>query len=118
VHVGDVLRVVAEDERRQAEEPLAALDALRARARWASEFGATVVPVEEGALRLVLGPAHRLLLPAAALGGATLLVLADLLARTVVAPREIPLGVLTALIGSPVFFWLLRREHKRRGAWA
>jgi len=78
-------------------------------------FVGLVVP---HALRLVLGPAHRLLLPAAALGGATLLVLADLLARTVVAPREIPLGVLTALIGSPVFFWLLRREHKRRGAWA
>jgi iron complex transport system permease protein len=70
------------------------------------------------ALRLVLGPAHRRLIPSAALGGATLLVLADLVARTIVAPREIPLGVLTALIGSPVFFWLLRREHKRRGAWA
>ncbi|MBK6762190.1 MAG: iron ABC transporter permease [Micrococcales bacterium] len=78
-------------------------------------FVGLVVP---HALRLVLGPAHRLLLPAAALGGATLLVLADLLARTVVAPREIPLGVLTALIGSPIFFWLLRREHRRRGAWA
>jgi iron complex transport system permease protein len=70
------------------------------------------------ALRLVLGPGHRLLLPAAALAGATLLVLADLVARTAAAPREIPLGVLTALIGSPVFFLLLRREHRRRGAWA
>lgn len=70
------------------------------------------------ALRLVLGPGHRLMLPAAALGGATLLVLADLVARTAVAPAEIPLGALTALIGAPVFFWLLRREHKRRGAWA
>lgn len=70
------------------------------------------------AVRLVLGPGHRLLLPASALAGATLLVLADLMARTVVAPREIPLGVLTALIGSPVFFLLLRREHRRRGTWA
>ena len=70
------------------------------------------------AIRLVLGPGHRLLLPASALAGSTLLVLADLVARTVVAPREIPLGVLTALIGSPVFFLLLRREHRRRGAWA
>ena len=59
-----------------------------------------------------------MLLPASALAGSTLLVLADLVARTVVAPREIPLGVLTALIGSPVFFLLLRREHRRRGAWA
>lgn len=78
-------------------------------------FVGLVVP---HALRLVLGPGHRLLLPSAALGGATLVVLADLVARTVVAPREIPLGVLTALIGSPAFFWLLRREHARRGTWA
>lgn len=78
-------------------------------------FVGLVVP---HALRLVVGPKHRLLLPASAVGGALLLVVADLISRTVVAPREIPLGVLTALIGSPVFFWLLRREHKRRGAWA
>ncbi len=78
-------------------------------------FVGLVVP---HALRLVVGPSHRLLLPASAVGGAVLLVVADLISRTVVAPREIPLGVLTALIGSPVFFWLLRREHKRRGAWA
>lgn len=70
------------------------------------------------AVRLILGPGHRLLLPASALAGAALLVLADLVARTAVAPREIPLGVLTALIGSPTFFLLLRREHRRRGAWA
>jgi len=78
-------------------------------------FVGLVVP---HAVRLVVGPGHRLLLPASALAGAALLVLADLISRTVVAPREIPLGVLTALIGAPVFFWLLRREHKRRGAWA
>ena len=76
------------------------------------------VAIVPHAIRLVLGPGHRLLLPASALAGSTLLVLADLVARTVVAPREIPLGVLTALIGSPVFFLLLRREHRRRGAWA
>ncbi|MEZ5184437.1 MAG: iron ABC transporter permease [Candidatus Nanopelagicales bacterium] len=78
-------------------------------------FVGLVVP---HAMRLLIGPGHRLLIPAAAMAGATLLTLADLLARVVVAPREIPLGVLTALIGSPVFFWLLRREHRRRGAWA
>ena len=78
-------------------------------------FVGLVVP---HALRLVVGPQHRLLLPTSAIGGALLLVIADVVSRTVAAPREIPLGVLTALIGSPVFFWLLRREHKRRGAWA
>lgn len=70
------------------------------------------------AVRMVVGPRHHLLIPATALAGATLLVVADTVSRTVVAPREIPLGVLTALVGSPVFFWLLRREHARRGAWA
>lgn len=69
-------------------------------------------------VRLAIGPGHRLLLPASALAGATLLILADLLSRTVAAPREIPLGVVTALLGSPVFFALLRREHRLRGAWA
>lgn len=78
-------------------------------------FVGLVVP---HAVRLVIGPGHRLLIPSTALAGASLLVIADLISRTVVAPREIPLGVLTALVGSPVFFWLLRREHARRGAWA
>lgn len=78
-------------------------------------FVGLVVP---HAVRLVVGPGHRLLVPAAALVGASLLIWADLISRTVAAPREIPLGVVTALIGSPVFFWLLRREHRVRGAWA
>ena len=52
---------------------------------------------------------HRALLPAAALAGGSLLVLADALARTVIAPRELPVGVLTALIGVPLMLWLLRR---------
>lgn len=78
-------------------------------------FVGLVVP---HAVRLLVGPTHRRLLPAAVIAGALLLVVADLIARTIVAPREIPIGVLTALVGSPVFFWLLRREHKRRGSWA
>jgi len=49
------------------------------------------------------------LLPAAALTGGSLLVLADALARTLIAPRELPVGVLTALIGVPLMLWLLRR---------
>lgn len=68
--------------------------------------------------RLIVGPGHKLLLPTSALTGATLLVLADLISRTIAEPREIPIGVLTALVGAPVFFFLLRREHKRRGAFA
>ncbi len=59
--------------------------------------------------RLVLGPKHRVLVPAAALSGAVFVVVADALARTVVAPAELPLGVLTALVGGPFFLALLRR---------
>jgi len=64
------------------------------------------------AVRLVLGPDHRLLLPAAALSGAAFLVLADLFARTVLAPSEIPIGIITALIGAPFFIYLLRRTRR------
>ena len=59
--------------------------------------------------RLTWGHRHRALLPAAFLGGGALLAFADTLARTVVAPRELPVGVVTALIGVPVFAFLLRR---------
>ncbi len=59
------------------------------------------------ALRLLVGPDHRVLLPAAALGGALFLVLADALARTVWAPLELPVGVLTAFTGAPFFLYLL-----------
>jgi iron complex transport system permease protein len=64
------------------------------------------------AVRLVLGPDHRLLIPAAALAGATFLVVADTLARTVLAPTELPVGILTALIGAPFFIYLLRRTRR------
>lgn len=63
--------------------------------------------------RLTLGPRNRLLVPASALAGALFVVLADLLARTVVAPTELPLGVVTALIGGPFFLWLLRSAGDR-----
>ena len=68
-------------------------------------------------MRMVLGPGHRLLLPASALGGAVLLLAADLAARTVVSGSELPIGMLTALIGGPFFFWLLRRTRRRSGGW-
>lgn len=61
------------------------------------------------ALRKLGFAGHRLLLPACALAGGSLLVLADALARTVIEPRELPVGVLTALIGVPMMLWLLRR---------
>lgn len=64
------------------------------------------------AARMVVGAAHRVLLPVAALGGAAFLVLADLAARTLAAPQEIPVGVLTALTGGPFFLWLLRRSYR------
>lgn len=67
-------------------------------------------------LRLVVGADHRRLLPAVLLGGPTLLVLADLIARSVIAPQEIPVGVVTALIGGPFFLILLARARARRGA--
>jgi iron complex transport system permease protein len=62
--------------------------------------------------RVVLGPRHAVLLPAAALVGAAFLVLADLLARSLLPPTEIPVGILTAFVGGPFFLWLLRRERR------
>jgi iron complex transport system permease protein len=64
-------------------------------------------------VRLIIGPDHRLLLPASALAGATLLVLADLVARSILAPVEIPVGIVTALAGGPFFLWLLVRKDAR-----
>ena len=62
-------------------------------------------------LRLVIGPAHRLLLPASAILGAVLLVGADTVARTIVAPAEMPIGILTAAIGAPFFLVMLLRQR-------
>ena len=62
-------------------------------------------------VRLVVGSSHRAVIPAAALAGGSLLVVADLLARTVVAPRQLPVGALTALIGVPLFLWLMHRRQ-------
>ena len=70
-------------------------------------FVGLVVP---HAVRLALGPDHRRLLPIAALWGAGFMVLADLVARTVIAPAELPVGVVTALVGAPFFLALLRHK--------
>ncbi|WP_173043259.1 iron chelate uptake ABC transporter family permease subunit [Bosea sp. ANAM02] len=61
-------------------------------------------------IRLSVGPDHRLLLPLSALGGAMLLVGADIVARLVVVPAELPIGIVTATIGAPFFLWLLLRR--------
>jgi len=61
-------------------------------------------------VRLMVGSDHRVVLPAATLFGAAFLVLCDLLARTIMAPLEIPVGIITALIGGPFFLWLLVRQ--------
>lgn len=68
-------------------------------------------------MRMILGPAHLPLVTASVLGGALLLTLADLAARTLVPMADMPIGMLTALVGGPFFFWLLRRTRKRSGGW-
>jgi iron complex transport system permease protein len=63
-------------------------------------------------LRLIIGPDHRVLLPASLLGGASFLVFADAVARTIIAPEQLPVGVLTALLGGPFFLFLLWRNRR------
>lgn len=65
-------------------------------------------------VRLVAGPDHRWVLPGSALLGAVLVLLADAVARTLLQPAELPLGVLTAVVGVPFFLLLLRGAHGRR----
>lgn len=65
-------------------------------------------------VRLIAGPDHHFLLPASALTGAILLIGADMLARTVIAPTELPVGIITALLGAPFFLYLLRKQKKIR----
>jgi iron complex transport system permease protein len=61
-------------------------------------------------IRLIIGPDHRYLVPASALGGGLFLVIADLFARTVLSPTEIPVGIVTAFFGVPFFIFLLKRK--------
>jgi len=69
-------------------------------------------------IRMIIGPAHRGLVLASAVGGGALLVIADLMTRTLVAGAELPIGMLTSLVGGPFFFWLLYRQRRRSGGWA
>lgn len=63
-------------------------------------------------MRIVVGPNNRLLVPASALAGAVLLAAADLIARTMVAPTEVPVGIITSLLGAPFFLYLLHRRRE------
>lgn len=69
-------------------------------------------------IRMSIGPAHRPLIVASAFGGGALLVFADLLARSVVPGADLPIGLLTSLVGGPFFFFLLFRQRRRSGGWA
>lgn len=69
-------------------------------------------------IRMAIGPAHRPLIIASAIGGGVLLVFADLLARSVVTGADLPIGLLTSLVGGPFFFFLLFRQRRRSGGWA
>lgn len=66
-------------------------------------------------LRLIIGPDHRYLLPASALLGGTLLIFADMVARTIVPPAELPIGIITAFVGAPFFLWILLRGRSHTG---
>jgi iron complex transport system permease protein len=67
-------------------------------------------------IRLWFGPDYKLLLPLSILGGATALLVSDIVARILIAPQEIPVGIITALVGAPFFLWVLRRS-KNQGFW-
>jgi iron complex transport system permease protein len=69
-------------------------------------------------IRMAIGPSHRPLIIASAVGGGALISFADLIARTVVPGADLPIGMLTSLIGGPFFFYLLFRQRRRSGGWA
>ncbi|WP_370454531.1 FecCD family ABC transporter permease [Salinibacterium sp. dk5596] len=69
-------------------------------------------------IRMAIGPKHRPLIIASAIGGGVLLVFADVLARTLVSGADLPIGMLTSLVGGPFFFYLLYRARRQSGGWA
>jgi iron complex transport system permease protein len=68
-------------------------------------------------VRLLWGPDHRRLIPLAAISGGAFLLCADVIARTVIAPRTLPVGIVTAMVGAPFFLWLLRRARRELRVW-
>ncbi|MGO4617131.1 FecCD family ABC transporter permease [Nocardia sp. 2YAB30] len=69
-------------------------------------------------VRMLVGPGHRVLIPLSAIVGSVVLLAADVAARSLIDNADLPLGMLTSLIGGPFFFWLLRRTRARSGGWA
>ena len=67
-------------------------------------------------VRLVWGGDYRRLIPLSMLGGASMLLLSDVVARTIIAPQEVPVGIVTALLGAPFFLWILKRS-KAQNYW-
>ncbi len=67
-------------------------------------------------VRLVWGGDYRRLIPLSMLGGASMLLLSDVVARTIIAPQEVPVGIVTALLGAPFFLWVLKRS-KAQNYW-
>lgn len=78
-------------------------------------FAGLVVP---HLMRMLIGPAHLPLVVSSALGGALLIAVADLVARTAVPLADLPIGMITSLVGGPFFLWLLVRTRRRSGGWA
>ncbi|MEV4669663.1 FecCD family ABC transporter permease [Microbacterium sp. LWO12-1.2] len=78
-------------------------------------FAGLVVP---HLMRMIIGPAHLPLMIASAVGGALLIAVADLVARTAVPLADMPIGMITSLVGGPFFLWLLVRTRRRSGGWA
>ena len=66
-------------------------------------------------IRLLIGPTHRYLIPASIIGGALFLAIADLIARLIIRPAEIQIGIITAFFGSPFFIYLILRQKKTEG---
>lgn len=65
-------------------------------------------------VRMIVGPGHKWLLPISALGGGLMIVVADIAARTLNPPSEVPIGLFTGLVGGPFFMWLLYRNQKNQ----
>ncbi|MHA1450607.1 MAG: FecCD family ABC transporter permease, partial [Candidatus Hodarchaeales archaeon] len=68
-------------------------------------------------IRMITGPDHRILMPVSAISGASFLIIADIIAKTIIYPAELPVGIITAICGTPFFLYLLRKR-KKTGWWA
>ena len=66
-------------------------------------------------VRLTIGPIHKYLIPCSAILGSIILVLADLISKTIIAPAQLPVGVITSSIGAPIFIWLIYNQRKKFG---